>query len=292
MNVIEKYFNFQTNYTEERWKWLKIPFIIFWFIIATYVLINTSNIIMPTSICKFIDCSVFISLASKITIIVVTSFFVILYILEKKMLLVTAVLSILSVLIFTMEDSQGIYNRNDILSGILIAQFLAYFVYFIRKSKEQLSKQRIFFSQQMIVAIYFLSGISKIISSGFLWFRNTEHFAVQVQKANMNKYIDFKDNFYIAKAENMTSFVLSNPNMTSTLLLFTLLIELFVVVTLFINKKWMVYYGILLLLLHLGIWLFMSIVITPIIVVNLVFFINIFYFLYVIVIQSYRKVKS
>lgn len=289
MNVIDNYLNFQTNYTDFRWKWLKIPFIIFWLFTASTVLFEASDLIMPTSICRFFDCSIFLSFTAKIVSFFAMLFLVILYVLEIKMLYVTAFLSFLSILIFTMEDSHGIYNRNDILSGILIAQFAAYVLFQLNKSNDLLFKNRIFFSQQMVLAIYFLSGISKIISSGFFWFLNTELFALQVHKANMNKYIDFKNEFYIEKAERLTAFILSNPNITALLLFLTLLIEISVIVTLFMDKKWLVYYGVLLLLLHVGIWVFMSIMITPIIVVNLIFLVNVFYFLFSVPFKSYQK---
>lgn len=280
MSAIKRYLSFQTSYSDQQWKWLKIPFIIFWFGTTVVVLWKASDIVAPTSICKFFDCSVFLSLAVKIMILSIAFTAVISYILEKRMLLSTAVLSIISVLIFTLEDSQGIFNRNDILSGILIAQFLAYLVFRLKKSQELLNKQRIFFSQQIIIAIYFLSGLSKIISSGFFWFTNPQGFAIQVQKSNMNKFIDYHNESYIAKGEVMTTFILSHPNLISSLLFLTLFIELGVVITLFINKKWMIFYGVLLLCLHIGIWFFMSIVITPIIVVNLIFLVNALYLMY------------
>ena len=291
MSVIKQYFDYQSSYSNQRWNWLKVPFIIFWFITAVIVLSEVSVIVQPTSVCKFIDCTFFTSFPVKLTICLIALVCVILYILEKKMLFVTGILSTLSVLIFTMEDSQGIYNRNDVLSGILIAQFVAYFVFSIVKSNELLNRQRIFFSQQMIIAIYFLAGLAKILSSGIFWFQNTERFALQVYKSNMNKYVDFKNLSYLIKAERMSAFVLSYPTIIASFLFVTLLLELGVILMLFKVKEWMIYYGTLLLLMHLGIWIFMSILITPIIVVNLIFFINIFYLLYLIVFQRFQNFR-
>lgn len=272
-NVIKQYLDFQTSYSIKQWNWLKIPFGIFWFLSATIVLFRTSVLINPKSICLWVDCNLFLPISVKILISCIALSALIFYILEKKMLLSTAVLSIISVLIFSMEDSQGIYNRNDILSAILIAQFIAYLVFKLKKSEELLYKQRIFFSQQIIIAIYFLSGLAKVITSGFTWFTNTKGFAVQIKKSNMDKYIISQNEVYLYKGEQISAHVLSYPIFFSTLLLVALLIELLVIVCLF-NKRWIVYHGIALLLLHLGIWLLMSIVITPIIVVNLIFFVN------------------
>jgi hypothetical protein len=280
-SVIKKYTDFQTSYSELQWKWLKIPFILFWFVTAAAVLFEVSNVLAPTGVCRFLDCNCLLSFPLKLVIIAIAFTATIFYILEKRMILSISILSIVSILIFTIEDSQGIYNRNDVLSGILIAQLIAYLIHNTKKSNDLLNKQRILFSQQIILAIYFLSGVSKLVSSGFSWFMNPQGFAIQVQKSNMDQYIVSQNEFYIQKGEYLSALILSNQALFSVLLFLVLMIEILVVVTLFSSKKVIIFYGIVLILLHVGIWIMMSIVIVPIIVVNLIFFINIIYLIYV-----------
>lgn len=279
MKIIRHYIDFQSNYSKLRWDWLKIPFIILWFILFSVTLFRLSHIITPLGICRLVDCSIFLSSTVKISLFIIAFVACAFYVLEKKMVFVIGVLTAISILVFTMEDSHGILNRRDILSGILLAQFIAYFLHAIKPSSN-INKNRIFYSQQIIIAAYFLSGLSKLINSGWQWFNNPQGFLLQVQKANWNKYIDLMNPDYLVKADCRTTFIIEYPTLIIFLLLLTFLLELSAFVTLFLKPKWMIIYGVLFIGMHIGIWYFMSISIDSVIGVNLIFLLNIFYFLY------------
>lgn len=278
-SVFNQYFNLGLLYSEYRWKWLKIPFIVFWFFTSSFALIKTGSLLSPSGACRLINCTILLQPSIRITLLLISLVATIFYIIEIKMLITTMVLSILSVVIFSMQDSQGIYNRNDILTGILIVQMIAYLIFYVKNSNELLNKQRIVFSQQIIIAIYFLSGLSKLLHSGLFWFLETDKFALQTFKANLNQFINAANPSFLNKADIITSFILNHPVLTSILLLLTLFFEVFAFVMLFINNKGIVLYACLLIFLHIGIWIFMSIIITPIVLMNLIFLVNFPYFM-------------
>lgn len=276
MDVIKKHISFQTSYSETQWVWLKVPFIIVWFLTFSISLFRLSEITAPLGVCKFVDCSYFLSINFKVIFFISSLIASILYVLEKRMILSLSILTFCSVLIFTIEDSQGIFDRNDILSGILLAQLFAYILFSKQKSVTELRKKRIHYSQQVIVAFYFLSGLTKLMQSGISWGSNTRGFALQVYKSNLNKYIDFGNDYFLKSANTMVDFVVNNPILFSILLTTTLLIELSGILFIFLKPKWLILYGVLMIFVHIGIWFVMKIYITPIILVNLIFLIGFF----------------
>lgn len=278
-SVFNKYWD--TQYSTKQWKWMKIPFIIFWFFVSSNSLLISSDLLNPIGICTYFNCSFLLFNTTKIILLVLSFIFTLMYIFEKNMLISTLVLSVISIISFSLADSQGIFDRMDVLSGVLIAQFIAYLIFRLNGQFEKLEKNRIFYSQQILVALYFLSGLSKLFVSGLTWFQSTDGFALQIVKANMFKEINHPNHDFGLKAEVMSSFVIEHPFITTVLLAISLFIELFSFL-IFFNKKMPFYYGVLLLFLHLGIWMFLSVILVGIVVSNLIFLLNIFYLLYLV----------
>jgi hypothetical protein len=148
-----------------------------------------------------------------------------------------------------------------------------------------LQKQRIFFPVQVIVACYTLSALSKIFTSGFSWFSDAYLMVLQMLKSNQMKSLD--GNFFsVDMISPKIQFVYNHEGLMIFLLSVALLIELSSGLGL-LNKKMRIFYGFLLLCLHLGIKFFFDIIIPPFCISMIIFMINPCFLIY----QFTKKIR-
>ncbi|MCB9365500.1 MAG: hypothetical protein H6587_13085 [Flavobacteriales bacterium] len=232
-------------------------------------------------ICHLFNCNLLAYNFIKFSIIFSAIILSILYILEKWMLLTTLGLSFISMYIFSAGNSNGIFYRSEVLSAILIVQFFAYLFFYFNKNKPTLELNRFRYPIQVIAAIYVLSAIKKLKTTGFSWVLKNEEFAAQAKKSIQIEHANW--GFDILSYANFIYETLSNnPNFVILILVISLLIELFAFVMIF-SKKLTTIYGIILLLFHLGIFLTMFVYVPPIIIILITFVLNIPYLLYAVV---------
>lgn len=193
-------------------------------------------------------------------------FFAALYVLEYQMKWATLGVSIISLLVFSIEESNGVYSRTAIFSAIFCVQTLAYW-FTIKPIQQALA-----FSKQIIAAGYTLAGLSKMLHSGF-WPADAPYLLLQIKKGILNNYYNFGNNDDVQSQLAFFDFFTLHPNLLVCLLTIVLFVELFAFIAL-IGDKVCIVYGVLLLSMHLCIQLVMGIYISPIANPMLILFLN------------------
>lgn len=255
------------------WLCIKIPFTLFWFNTSLYLVQGVHSISIEKGACLLFNCDQLTNDFVKYVLISLLAVFSVLCILERSMVVTTFALFAISFLICSAHESYGVSDRSGIVTLIWFSQFLAYSMY--QNDKAKLVKNRIFFPVQVIAACYTLSAISKIATSGISWFQDGHLMVLQMLKSNQMEYLDGT----LAESEIMSpkiQFVMEHTTLMGTFLLIALLTELTSGLGL-INKKMRFIYGILLLLLHLGINFFFGIIIVSFFTPMIIFMINPFY---------------
>lgn len=205
----------------------------------------------------------------------------ILYLFEKYMHYTTAVLSMLSVLIISYQESNGIYARAAPYSLVFIGQFIAY----VRR--QQIEENRVLYTIQLIAAAYTLAGITKVADSGINWFTEGSLFALQILKNYTYLWADTAQESYLLTGNQISTWLTTHPAYTSTLLALALILELFCLLAL-INGTIRMVWGLGLLGMHIGIAVVMGIGFSSIFFPMLIFFINPAYWIAITGQHSYR----
>lgn len=243
------------------------------------IVINRNSLPFPTGICLYVDFSFLLYVPVKCLMVILLIIFVVLYILEKKMLLSLFMLSIFSILFFSIEESNGNTAENGILSLIFLSQFVTYF--FINKPGEFNYKYyRVQFPAQVIAANYTLSALSKLNESGVSWFlSDSPKLSLEIMRFYYGEYISTGNALFAEQGNKIAQFMLDTPIVLSVLLGMTLLLELCSFV-LIINSRLARRYAAALLFMHLGIYIvlkiFFPVFILPLIII---FFNPLYYFL-------------
>jgi hypothetical protein len=227
---------------------------------------------MPIGVLSFLQpnssVDFYFKLMSLITIMIAIYF----YISEKHMIWITLFLFLISVLVFTIEESNGIFRRNDLFSFIFFSQFLSY-IFKAKNIDSNIQKNRVQFSVQVIAIGYTLSAISKLSASGLNWVFDGRKMPLQIMKSFFYSFVNDGNNFFIQKGNEMIKTFNNNLYLIYFLLGFSLFLEFFAVISIF-NKKISFIYGLLLLVMHIGIYWVLDIAIKGIYIPMLIFMVN------------------
>ncbi len=268
-------------YSKTEWKFMKISFSILWLFSFFLILYRFNYAPTREGILKLFPASFYFGFYTKAIVFFITCTLVYNYIAEKYMLLSLFVLSLISLFVFSLEDSNSDFNRNNMITGIFFGQFFAYSI-FNRYNDFNISKYRVQFSIQIIAISYTLSAIAKLRVSGINWVTDGLLMPLQILKTN---YFVFVNNGNIEKingAYKMIDLVNQYSSGVMVVLAFTLVIELFALFSI-INKKSAFIYGILLLLMHIGIYIVLDIAIMGAYIPMLIFMINPLYLFFIFI---------
>ncbi len=260
------------TYTPLEWKFMKFALVIFWLKSILVIFIEDIFIPMPIGVLSFLPPNFIIGIPFKLICLIIIIIALFNYISEKQMIWTTLFLFLISVLVFTIEESNGIFLRNDLFSFVFFAQFLSY----IFKDKNidlNIEKNRVQFSVQVIAVGYTLSAISKLNTSGINWVIDGRKMPLQIMKSFFYSYVNDGNYYYIQKGNEMIKTFNNNLYLIYFLLGISLLLELFALVSIF-NKKNALIYGLLLMLMHVGIYIVLDIAIKGIYIPMLIFMIN------------------
>lgn len=214
----------------------------------------------------------------------------VLYLSERKMVWVTALLFVSGVLVFSVEESNGIWGRAGLLSLVFFAQFAAYFFHTCDKTSN-LNYNRIQFSLQFVAAVYTLSAISKLYNSGIDWVIDSPSIALQAQKDYEYAFVTYGDITYREKGIHAAGWVMQHPLVIKLLVCGALLLEAFSGLML-INRKSAFMTGLLLLCMHIGIFQLLNISFMTISVPMAVFCLNPLFLFYVLANNAVVSVKQ
>lgn len=260
------------------WHTLKLSVVIPVVFYLLYCLSKYHSQPFPVGVCTIFDCSMFCSGIPKWLFVGLLVSFAWLYIVEKAMLLSLVGLSICSIITLTLEESNGNPAENGIISLLFIAQLIAYILHWIN-TKRLLEQDRVQFSIQIVAAVYVLSAVSKLSTSGSLWFMDdAPNFILEIYRVYNAKYAATGLIHYQETAGVVASFFLNHVLLLRILLFFALVIELFSFLMI-INSSWAIVYGLLLLSLHLGIYLIIDVTFPTIMIPMLVVTINPLYWI-------------
>lgn len=260
----------------KEWLGFKVPFVLFFFMIAFDVLRVYSTVNFPVAFCALGLCEWVSVFSIKLLIIFLLLLFSVAYIFEYKMKVTLAFLSVFSILVFSIEESNGIMNRASLISMVFIAQWIAYLLY--DKQSNNLIKFRLQFGVQLVVATYMLSAISKLVRSGINWVNDSQYAVLQIQKSIYYNFYDSNNTSFIKEGAHFVQFMNHHSTFFSLLFLSALVIEFTVFIALF-NTKMRILYGLLLLSMHIGIFVVMDIVIPHVFIPMILLFLNPFYYI-------------
>lgn len=257
---------------DKEWFFTKLQFAFIWCSIMV-VMIGQCNVCKyPVGLCRIYSFD-FLSIPAikplVIALVIITAFF---YVLEVSMLLVTFLLAFISGVIISYHESNGIFFRATGLTVIWAVQFLAYYRFYFNKEFD-LKTYRLQYPVQIIAAIYTLAAISKLMGSGIDWINAGPFFSLQVIKNFSFQYFDTGSLYHLDKGKEIAYTLMRYKEVIRLMLAGALILELFCFAALY-NRVLKFYWGVGLLLMHIGIAAFMGIGISVIAFPMVIFFIN------------------
>jgi hypothetical protein len=262
---------FKKLLVDKEWICIKIPLIFIWINVFQYCLAKGYSVPIPLGVCRLFNCSIFLEGFGLFLITAIAYLLSVAYFFDFKMKWVTIGLFVLSVIVFTSEESSGILNRNGTFSFLFLAQSFAYWLKGSNLAK--LKHSRIQFSIQAVTVGYFLSACSKLLDSGLSWPIDGTRITLQVLKSFHYSYYTNLDGSELVKATEVIQFLNDSQNSMIAVLAASLLIEFFAL-TAAIDKTYARFYGFGLLLMHIGIHYFMGILIISFAVPMVIVLIN------------------
>lgn len=233
----------------------------------------------------FLGCQIVIGIAA------------ILYIAQRLPLLATGAMTLVHVLIFTLDNSQGATNHAyQLISLVLLAQFLTYLSPHLVRAVERwknitvprlfgtdrgirLSDLALYFSQQTIAAAYIVAGVSKLIRSKGLWVWQSPNVSVELMKTNaQNFYNRLETDATYEHRLQVAQWMIDNPMLTRVLMGGGLVIELFAFLALR-SRLGALLTGLAIIALHYGIYISMGLFFKYNIAIVIIFFINLPYWI-------------
>ncbi|MCF8429485.1 MAG: hypothetical protein K9G64_05070, partial [Bacteroidia bacterium] len=252
MKNFYEYLN-MNSYSSIEWKFMKISFSLIWFLSFLSILYKYNFAPTPESIFKLFPQGFYFSTNAKILLFIANLILIYCYILEKYFWWTLLGLSLISLFGFSLEDSNSDFDRNTMITGIFIAQFLAYSIKKIYIDFD-IQKFRVQFSVQIIAISYTLSAIAKLKTSGLNWVTDGLMMPLQIMKTNYFGYVNDANLEHIHNAHHVIELLSKYSVGVMFVLAFTLIIEFFAFVSVY-SKKISFIYGLLLMFMHLGIYL-------------------------------------
>ena len=279
--------NNDTLRTEPYWLCLKLSVVFIWIPVILIMISQSVACPYPIGICKIINFSPLYTSIGKIFLYATLFVSCIFYLLEKRMVLTTLTLFVLSCIIISYHESNGFFFRATSLSAVLGAQFFAYALHYFKPNFD-VNKYRVHFAVQIIAASYTLAAIAKLKATGLGWADEGGLFSIQVMKNYSYLYFDTGSLTFLEHGKEIARSFIAHKELVKILLTGALLLELFCFAAV-INNKVRVVYGFALLAMHIGIDMAMGIGVGIISKPMVVFFINPLYYIYLFGKKVYLK---
>lgn len=263
------------EYSENEWRLIKLFTGIIWLLEICRVLLlnNYTTAPYPEGIFRLADLSFISTSPFQYLLVVIAVAGVIMYVAEKRMIATLLLLSFTSLAVFTLERSNSVKSRSELLSLIFLVQLAAYIKTRFFTKEETAHNTAVFYSIQMVAAAYVMSAISKLLNSGLDWILQSQNFVVQITKISEQIWIEF--GLDISRhTQWVTGVLLSHSHATHLFFAIALAVELLAFVACF-SKTSARRYGWMLLALHLGMFLLIGIVIPVFVLLVLIYLLNI-----------------
>lgn len=247
-------------------------FLIFWQILFSSSLIEQMNLLYYDK---------FVQIAALTILAIIVNLCILRIIRNKSITWLLFFVNLVSLIVFIHEEKIGTHYRNALLGASLLVLFISTLL------QKDWKQKGIWYAQQLVIATYFLSALSKIMASGFDWFNDAPNIILQLLKSYDQQYIDLGQKEWLDLGAQKVVFFTAHPFFVKGLLLCSFFLELFTPILLW-KRKWILPYGFLLLAMHLGILYYMEIIIPPIVLPMITFFINPTYHLMLVIIRFRR----
>lgn len=248
------------------WRMLKISFALVWLNAILPVFFSYGAPSMVSGCCHVLPCHWMAAAMVRYTVLLLALGLLVAYTVEWKMKWVSLLLFLVSGFIFSYEESNGVQQRTALFTLVFLFQTLAYFT-------RNPAGIRHFFSLQAVAATYMLSGISKLMTSGWRWPLDAPHLLLQIQKGAYYRYFDTGNAAVLQAKQHYIDFFAAHPGLLQVLLVLVLLLELTTFMIL-VNRRIRWIYGIALLIMHAAIYLVMDIIIAPVVYTMLIVLLN------------------
>ncbi|MDZ4846257.1 MAG: hypothetical protein SH857_11990 [Chitinophagales bacterium] len=260
------------NATDIEWFYLKLSFVFVSLPLTGIMVFGGSGCPFPTGICKLYSFAPLFTPIGKPILVSVFVLLCVFYLFEIRMLLATFFLFLLSCIIISHHESNGIFYRATILTTLWGVQFLAYLRLRLNPDFD-VRHFRVHYGIQIIAATYALAGIAKLRASGIDWINAGDFFSIQVIKNYAYLYFDTGSETTWQEGKTIAYFLLNHHEIIRFFLAVALMLEVFcLAATLGANMRYV--FGIGLLFMHIGIAFIMGIGISVIAKPMIVFFFN------------------
>jgi hypothetical protein len=151
-----------------------------------------------------------------------------------------------------MEESNGIHNRNALISWLFLAQAIA------ATWEKNSSKTALQYSAQVVAGTYLLSGLSKVFDAGLSWPIQGQRIGLQIAKSFHQAWADLLNPEHLQAGIEQLAVLDQYKSILPSILAAALMLELCAPLAL-INSRTMISIGVLLVVMHLGIFITMNI---------------------------------
>jgi hypothetical protein len=216
----------------------------------------------PTGLAHFVDLTFLSDPTAMMWVRIVLGALSIPYVFALALPLVLPLMTLLHVMVFTFNNSQGYtHHGNQIISLILVAQscVVVFFLLhrWIRHRPFPIRNGRtrdsylLYYSQLIIAGVYVTSVVSKMRESHWQWVQNLPDMGVQLIKTHRQEYYSNpqKSAFSRDAEVPMAKWMIENPNATRVFLGAGLLLEAFAFLGL-ANRGWALVIGTMLIAMH------------------------------------------
>jgi len=184
----------------------------------------------------------------------------VLYVARIGWAVVLPYLTLLSIAIGSLNNSQGAIAHNfQIVPLVLLAQTAAYYYGLFRErtpdrvaQPASTESRMIFWSQQTICAVYLVSALTKLINTSGKWFFQSPRVGVQIIKTSEQDYYDWLDASGSAQSLAIAQWIALHPWITGIALSMGLLLELTAPLAL-LGRRFALFIGLSLIAFHAGI---------------------------------------
>lgn len=242
-----------------QWTVLVLAFVIY---VDALVQPDRPTLYSNINACSWLPCYLFKAVWLKCIFVFLFVLGSILYLRNRWALYGALLLSLCSFLVFSHYESYGIRGEY----GLFVLLFLVQAIALYRKKEEHSYREHFQFSLQVIAAAYILAGISKIAESGVDWFNEEAiNFVLQSFITSYEQYVSFGNINEFTRAHLVYNWMVENIFVVKLLLFLTIVVEVFSVV-LITGKKRAMWYGLLLIGFHVGIFVTFRLVLFTIVV--------------------------
>ncbi|HEX8372280.1 MAG TPA: hypothetical protein VF585_05845 [Chthoniobacterales bacterium] len=236
----------------------------------------------PNGIAHFVDLT---WLANPLTLNILISLFAVCGTLYALGFLMVPALGIITAILIakgTLINSQGAINHAlQLLTMVALTQWI---VYCMRRplgwSKRESHLQAVHWAKVTIAASYVSAALAKIFASSEFWIARAPYMALQVIKSNLQSYYNDLVMPTSWLAQQFPYWVLENRNLTRAIFTGGLILELLAFLAL-VNRRWALFIGVSMLLLHWSIQLLMDLEFKHHVYLLLIFFVNVPWLFYV-----------